>query len=450
MRIPQTPRPANDIIAEIGDDRFWELLRNPMIDDRYLHWDELRWRPLPEGIENHHEWWLRTKFARATRAIPGLVDAQGRSFVLSNPDSALELLHRIDGNLMGMIGAPEQIVNPSTRSRYLLSSLIEESVRSSQLEGAVTTRKEAQDIIRSGRMPRTRDERMVVNNYRAMEFVGEHRGEDLTTEFVLEVHRIVTEGTLDNPDAAGRFQRPDETRVAVWDETDGRQLHAPPPAEQLQDRMLRLCEFANQTKGPFLHPVVRSIILHFWLAYDHPFEDGNGRTSRALFYWSMLHHDYWLVEFLSISKILRAAPVSYGRAFLFTETDDNDVTYFVLHQLRVIAKAIDALNDYIATKASEVREVERLAHDTDLNHRQLALLSHALRNPGYRYTYKSHAASHRVVRQTARTDLNDLVLRGFLRRSNDGKRHVFVAPTELGSLLRQPEESLPGLELPAE
>lgn len=60
--------------------------------------------------------------------------------------------------------------------------------------------------------------------------------------------------------------------------------------------------------------MLRAILLHFWLAYDHPFEDGNGRTARSLFYWYMRTQGYWLVEYLLISNILRKAPAQYTRA----------------------------------------------------------------------------------------------------------------------------------------
>jgi Fic family protein len=62
------------------------------------------------------------------------------------------------------------------------------------------------------------------------------------------------------------------------------------------------------------------------LGYEHPFEDGNGRTARALFYWSMLNQGFWLTEFLTVSKILRKAPAKYARSFLYTEQDSNDLT----------------------------------------------------------------------------------------------------------------------------
>ena len=87
------------------------------------------------------------------------------------------------------------------------------------------------------------------------------------------------------------------------------------------------------------HHHIRAIILHFWLAYGHPFVDGNGRTARALFYWAMLHEGYWLFEFISISNILRKAPAQYGLSFLYSETDDNDLTYFIVAQTKVIRRA---------------------------------------------------------------------------------------------------------------
>ena len=197
----------------------------------------------------------------------------------------------------------------------------------------------------------------------------------------------MTHGTLDDDTGAGRLRHPDE-RIEVVDQRDGTVLHTPPPAGQLAERLDAMCAFANVADGnagPFLHPVLRSIILHFWLAYDHPFVDGNGRTARTLFYWSMLRHGYWLVEFLTISQIIRGAPAQYARAFLHTETDDNDLTYFVGYHLSVLDRALRALHEYVARKSAQQRHLESVVRGlTDLNHRQRALLGHALRHPNYR------------------------------------------------------------------
>ena len=207
-------------------------------------------------------------------------------------------------------------------------------------------------------------------------------------------------------------------------------FHTPPDASELPERLALMCDFANG-KSPdyFIHPVIRGIILHFWLAYDHPFVDGNGRTARALFYWLMLHSGYWLFEFISLSQILRQAPVQYGTAFLHTETDDNDLTYFIIHQSEVIKKGLIELHDYVARKSRETRATMAvLQGNPDLNHRQQAVLAHAIRHPGFSYNIAGHMARHGIVYDTARLDLLGLADRGWLEQRKAGKTHGVDVP----------------------
>jgi Fic family protein len=264
----------------------------------------------------------------------------------------------------------------------------------------------------------------------------EDMGEALSPGSILELHRILTEGTLDDPAASGRMQRKGEDRVAVYDRDDGEPIHIPPPADQLPARMQLLCEFANEGDDGelFVHPVVRAILLHFWLAYDHPFEDGNGRTARILFFWLMQARGYWLAEYLPVSRLIQKAPARYARAFMETETDGGDTTYFLLHQLKVIERSIEDLQRKIA----ETRDIESLLHDDGaLNGRQLALLADAIRHPDAAYSFYGHAASHRVSHETARSDLRELADRGLLSLRRKGRRHLFEPARDLPERLRE-------------
>ena len=442
MKTPQRPPTFPALVQEhAGTQRLshiLELSRAPSAD--YRHWDKLRHLPAPAGFTSE-EWWLALKVQRsgASKPLP-LLDKKGRPFTFCVPDLVLAELHEIDVGAGSAIGIPEPITNPQTRDRYLIRSLIEEAITSSQLEGAVTTREVAKEMIRTGRPPRDTSEQMILNNYVTMQRIAELKKEPLSPEMVLGIHRLVTEKTLDDPTAAGRFRRPDEHRV-VGDDF-GEIFHEPPPASELPARFQAMCDFANgKTSSCFVHPVVRAIALHFWLAYDHPFVDGNGRTARALFYWAMLHAGYWLFEFISISNILRTAPVEYGRSFLYTETDDNDLTYFLVAQTKVIRRAIVELHEYIARKTTEVRELEAHLRALNLfNHRQAELIRHALKHPGQEYGITSHQKSHNVVYQTARTDLLDLQTRGLLETKKRGRKMVFVAPPDLAPRLRKMEK----------
>ncbi len=440
MKLPQSPPLTSKLLENLPSKRFHAIIQlgqTLSLQDRYLHWNDLRRRPAPEGL-SHQEWWLALKMTRGAklRHIP-LADKSGGFFSLGIPDPLLEQLHEIDRKLGFSVDVPDAITRPETRDQYIVSTLIQESITSSQLEGAATTREVAKEMLRTQRAPRDKSERMILNNYRTMQRIRDLRTSALTPELVFELQQRVTEGTLEKPDAAGRFRRDDEN-IRVED-MEGVVFHAPPAAAELPTRLQAMCDFANgKTPAFFVHPVIRAIVLHFWLAYDHPFVDGNGRTARALFYWSMLREGYQLFEFISISQILLRAPSRYAEAFLHTETDENDLTYFILHQAGVIRDAVQALHEYARAKTADLRSAEQCLRGLDgLNHRQQALMAHALREPDARYIIQGHRQSHNVSFQTARDDLFDLVERGLLTVSKEGRTNIFRTPSDLGEKLSQ-------------
>ena len=446
MKPPQAPPPYLVLAKRARErDRFNEVIvrsldLGPTVEGRYRHWHTLRHLTPPEGL-SHEEWWLALKLVRqgGRREIP-LKDRAERPFWFTLPDEVLRLVQEVNVNLGGHVSLPRDAVSPEQRDRYVFNALAEEAITSSQLEGAVTTRMVAKEMLRSGRAPRDESEQMILGNYRVMQRVREVASDPLTPGLVRELQRIVTAGTLSDERKGVRRPGVDAHDVGVYSGTT--LLHKPPPATELDGRMEAMCAFANETgnEGPFTPPVVRAIVLHFWLAYDHPFVDGNGRTARALFYWSMLRQGFWLAEYLSISRILRKGHARYGRAFLYTESDENDLTYFVLNQLAVIVRATDGLRTYVARKGREMREARALlTPDSGLNHRQIALLSHALKHPGHVYTIRSHATSHGVSPLTARKDLLALEEGGFVekrRLRRQGRALAFTAPPDLGDRLR--------------
>lgn len=400
----------------------------------YPHWDKLRHLTPPDGFSSE-DWWAAIKLQRrqSARTLP-LRQLSGEPFTYNLTDEVLQLTDEITRLASGQIAIDERVTNPSVRDRYIVSSLIEEAITSSQLEGAVTTRKVAKEMLRQGRAPRNHSELMIFNNFAAMTRITEVADRSLTPELVRELHRIVVEDALEDPLAAGELQREGQERVSVWSVANNEVVHRPPPAAELPDRLEELCAFANGQvqDGPYLPPLLRAIAVHFMCGYDHYFVDGNGRTARALFYWSMLHEGFWLAEFLTISRILHKAPAQYGRSFLLTETDGGDLTYFFLYHLGVIKRAIDDLRAHLATSIAGLREAQSALQSLpeEFNHRQLALLGHALHHPGFIYTAESHASSHRVSTQTARTDLGGLAAVGLLHQRRRGHRYEWRVPDD--------------------
>ena len=198
-----------------------------------------------------------------------------------------------------------------TVDEYRVRQLIEEAISSSIVEGArPTTREQARAMVREQREPASRDERMILNNWRAMRRILElhQEGRDLTLGDLLELHRILGEDALDTPGAEGKLR----------------------------------CE----------------------------------------------------------------------------------------------ADAVDVAD--LERRAKRLRNLEKTVADFDeLNHRQRTLLQHTVRHPRASYTINGHAASHRVHYQTARTDLIDLVERGFFEEKRVGKGKRFFASPKFAKRVRR-------------
>lgn len=409
------------------------------MNDMYYYWDDLKYRPRPKHISPEMGWFF-VKISRLLhKKLLALSSTHGRPFGYWLPDGVLRELHFIDQHATGQMMVDDPTIGSFDTNRYIISSLMEEAIASSILEGAATTRKKAKDMLREGRKPRTRGELMIHNNYSTMLKIKDRVEEELTVELLIEIQAAITRGTLEDATASGRLRRPDEL-IYVIDTTDGTILHTPPPAEDLIPRLQKLCDFANAfQEHTFFHPVIKGILLHFWLAYEHPFVDGNGRTARALFYWFLLKHKYWLVEFLPISRIILRSPAKYKMAFLYSEQDDEDLTYFINFNLRALRVSIEDFKKYLSQRRQELKAAGAfLRRFPRLNHRQQELLGDALRHPDARYTLVHHASIHGIVYQTARTDILELLALGLLARNKVGRAHYFSPVENLERKLRVP------------
>jgi len=433
MRFPQRPPGADLDLSTIPASTLNKILfahNSPVLPDgRYLHWDDLRNRVPPDGL-THEEWWFaQSQARRSTRVlIPDFLEA-GRPFWYCRLDVIDRATHELDRQdaTREMLTAMSEY---SVRQSYRIDQLIEEAINSSLIEGAkLTTRAQAKQMILDGMQPRSHGERMVANNYKAMVRLLELYQKELTLDDLLEIHAILGEEALDAENCAGRLRTPGEN-VRVED-NEGEVWFRPAPADELPNRLNALLRFANaQDQKAFLHPLVRAIVLHFWLAYLHPFVDGNGRMSRALFYWQMLRSGYDFAQYLSISGPIDKSRRAYYMAFVHTETDDGDLTYFILNQLAVLRRATDDLLAHLKQRSERLGHLLQalsLAHE--FNSRQQAVLTYLGRKPQASVTVTGHATSHRVTYLTARKDLQALERKGLLRRVKQGKTDRYL-PTE--------------------
>jgi Fic family protein len=437
MKLPEIG-PSVKKILEKGPEPFFEVTQSQEAQGilrranyEYWPWEDFKYKAKHPQF-SPEQLWVSLKLLRSiSMAKLPISDTQGLPFGFWLPDGVLEDLHSIDQSVGGGFLLEGTDLLPDAKERHIVSSLMEEAIASSQIEGAATTRRVAKEILRKNFKPQDRSQQMIVNNYKMIMAIKETLDEPMSVQLLNRFYKMITENTLEDPATSGRFRKEDEP-IQVIDQ-DGQVLHTPPSADRLPELVQGLCDFANaQHDAVFIHPVVRAIILHFWLAYLHPYVDGNGRTARTLFYWYMLKRKYWLFEYLSISRIFLKSRGQYLRSFLHSERDDGDLTYFIVYHLRAIRLAIRELQDYLKRKQKEYREALTLLKKASwMNYRQQALIQHALKHPDFIYTIESHKNSHNVTYQTARTDLLTLAKKGYLEKSKAGRAFHFIVPAGL-------------------
>jgi len=374
----------------------------------YEYWDKAKYKKLPEGF-TPQMLWTNVKASRLRSTIP-VWNKYGINLCVTS--QMQRLCHEFDMKF-GSFWEVEGDSQSAEKKYYLSSSLMEEAIYSSKMEGASTTRIAAKDMLRKKRSPQNKSQQMIVNNYNTIQYIVEHKEQPLTEELLLTVHRLMTEKTLDNPEDAGRFRTNDN--VVVADMVEGDIIYTPPSFQEIPEFVESLCNFFNNdNQRTFIHPIIRGIIVHFMLAFMHPFVDGNGRTARALFYWYMLKEGYKLTEYMSISRVIAKSKANYEKAFRYVENDDNDMGYFVAYNLGALEKSFQQLRDYIQRKQREKRAASSFMMAGNINQRQALILQRLKEEPDTIFTVKDVQEQFSVSSMTARKDLSDLVQQGYM------------------------------------
>ncbi|OIR24825.1 Fic family protein [Bathymodiolus thermophilus thioautotrophic gill symbiont] len=429
MKIVPPPKISREELFASVFKKIQQGLVPTIVDEkkRYSHWDKIRHLKTPDKFDDIEQYWHFLKYSRLQQQ-KNLPFSENFSFVLT--DDIQQNIHEIDSKMRGSLEAKNI---DSNSDRYIVRALIDEAISSSQLEGAATTRKVAREMLKHDKTPNDHSQKMIYNNYHAIKFINEHKQDELTPSLILQLHAIVTKGMMDNSEV-GKLRRDNE--VNVVDNSTQTILHHPPDFQELPNRLTVLCDFANgNSPDYFVHPIIRAIVVHFILAYDHPFADGNGRMTRALFYWVILKNNYWLFQYITLSRYIKKAQVQYGESFLMVESDDFDLTYFINSQLKFITQAITGLFDYVDEKQQQQQQALNLLgnylSNGKVNSRQAMLIQNALKHPGSVYTIAGHKISQSISYQTAKTDLVGLSKLNLLQHSKQGRAFVFIAPNDL-------------------
>lgn len=422
-------------LESLGD-QFTQFL-NIINEPRYLYWDEMKYKQIPEGLNAEEAWFLIRQFRTIASQLSPIKTERGNYFKWMRLPYVDEFLHKIDISSGGQIFTTMDILSESNKQKFISRGILEEAIASSQLEGAHTTRQAAKKMIAEKRAPRNKDEQMILNNYNTIVKIDEdYKNQPLSETTFFELHRMLTQNTI-NKEQQGRFRKDsDDIIVQGTIGADEYITHIPPKEDFIKEEIKRIIKYANdENNDKFLHPIIKAIFLHFWVGFLHPFVDGNGRLARTLFYWYLLRKKYWTFMYLPISLVIKQAPTQYAMAYIYSEQDSYDATYFFDFHIRKIMQALDNFNEYVSVKILENKEIDKIiSHDLQLVDRQKYLIHYLISENNVYITITSHATLNNISRQTAAKDIKQLENAGLITGVREGKYIKYHATPKLLSL----------------
>ncbi|VVP69390.1 hypothetical protein PS910_00573 [Pseudomonas fluorescens] len=428
------PEPFEAIMDRHPNDVADYIVFHQVIDKegRYLHFDQMRHK-IPRRLDRALAWSV-VKMARRGQLSPiiTLGEPSKPCWFVSTPaiQKAVSLCDQktttaVLRYMTNQIGEGKQL-------EYLLNDLIdEEAISSSQLEGSATTTKVAKLLLSTQRGARTPDEKMIIGNYKMMQCAWELRDQPLSLKLIQDLHREGVEGIDDDHYRPGAFKNTDD--VVVGDGNGGI-AHQPPPAITLEHRLESLIQWVNSdhattNTASYIHPVIKAIIIHFAVGFEHPFHDGNGRVARSLFYWYVFKEGFPAFRYIAISSLLKRAPVKYGMSYMYTETDEMDLTYFIDHQCRIITEAIELFQSNYDVAVRSIKDFEKFLFDSGLygklSDKQRMVFNVANSNRARHFTVNNVKMNLGCSYNTAASVLNGLVELKLFKKRKEGKVWVY-------------------------
>jgi Fic family protein len=197
-----------------------------------------------------------------------------------------------------------------------------------------------------------------------------------------------------------------------------------PPAHTLPAQTAAFLEWFNAE--PVGDSLVHAGLAHLWLVTLHPFDDGNGRISRAVGDMALARAEGSAQRFYSLSAQIQRERKQYYEQLEITQRGTLDVTPWLDWFLGCLLRAVQGADDLLVGVLDKAQFWQRWA-DTPMNARQTLVLNRVLDGMDGKLTNAKWATIGKCSADTALRDINDLLARGVLRRMEGGGRNTAYA-----------------------
>ncbi|MFT4093324.1 MAG: Fic family protein [Niabella sp.] len=411
------------------DDSITKLIID--LNNNYVHWDKFRDMQLPDPDYRIAIWTKAT--AEREQGFTRTLTIGGLSVKWWLSNNMEFILHQLDIGLAGGRGM-ESLLEAKHIHRHKTTALLEESISSAQLSGALVSKKAAKEMLLKKRSPQNVNEQICINIYRTLQLGFSKKDQVLDEPFFLQLHQVLTKDTI-KLKGIGNYRTNNKTDMSCVDASAG---YKPSDTKQIRECMSAIFEFYNNDAAPFfIHPLIKACIIHYLIVCIRPFKDANGRMARLLAQMYLLKKGYWIAGFIAVSNVISKFKLNYHKSIVQSQTDENNIGYFIHFYIQAVQMAYRSLRDFVGRISKEKKE-NSLYKIPGYNERQTAVLQWIKEDAAKMVTIRELRSVYGVSKETARTDLNGLVEKGWIRYFNINKKaYAFVKADGFDGLIKQ-------------
>lgn len=222
----------------------------------------------------------------------------------------------------------------------------------------------------------------------------------------------------------GKFRVGEEPMQVVSGAVGKEVIHyVAPPSKEVPKEINKFLKWWRNSEG--IDGIIRAAIAHLWFVSIHPFDDGNGRVTRAITDMALAQDEKTSKRLYSLSSEIMKERKAYYDILEKTQKGDGDITDWLVWFLEIFIKAIESSEVLIKRSMFMNRFYKHFA-GISLNNRQSKVIKKLLESYPREFvggmTNKKYVSIANTTPESAKRDIKDLVEKGLLLKNKGGGR----------------------------
>lgn len=202
-------------------------------------------------------------------------------------------------------------------------------------------------------MVRRKDKQEVLNYIEALEKIPDFaKLTPFVKQNILDIHKIVTKKTLENPKDEGVFR---DRQVVVGSKRTGEIIFTPPPTNQVPKLIDKFLDWFNSEQTKEIDPVIEAGIVHYEIVRIHPFVDGNGRTARVLATMTLYKRGFDAKRFFALDDYYDHDRPSYYAVLRNVDQKSLDLTKWLEYFTEGVAVSLKVVKDKVVGLSKNIK-----------------------------------------------------------------------------------------------